>query len=139
MDRPEVQPPQSIEFRRLAGQSKEEITEFAKEKPWRLPVAPIPLGFHVIEDGASLHIGGRDWKVHFVVQNNGWSGAKERLNAPLLFNLRQDPLERTEEESGMYVQWIAHSPHGGTHTTRDWLGLALPSLQILQGKQIGNS
>lgn len=47
-----------------------------------------------------------DWKVHFVVQNNGWSGGKERLNAPLLFNLRQDPLERTDEESGMYVQWM---------------------------------
>lgn len=47
-----------------------------------------------------------DWKVHFVVQNEGWSGGKEELNAPLLFNLRQDPLERTNKESGMYVQWM---------------------------------
>jgi len=46
------------------------------------------------------------WKAHFVVQNNGWSGAKEELNAPLLFNLRQDPYERAEEESGMYLKWM---------------------------------
>lgn len=47
-----------------------------------------------------------DWKAHFTVQNGGWSGAKEELNAPLLFNLRQDPLERAAEESGMYINWM---------------------------------
>jgi len=47
-----------------------------------------------------------DWKAHFVVQNHGWSGPKEELNAPLLFNLRQDPFERAEEESGMYIRWM---------------------------------
>jgi arylsulfatase len=47
-----------------------------------------------------------DWKAHFVVQNNGWSGAKEELNAPLLFNLRRDPYERAAEESGMYLKWM---------------------------------
>ncbi|WP_425498140.1 arylsulfatase [Oceaniferula marina] len=47
-----------------------------------------------------------DWKAHFIVQNHGWSGAKEALTAPLLFNLRQDPLERAAEESGMYVEWM---------------------------------
>ena len=47
-----------------------------------------------------------NWKVHFVVQNGCWAGGKERLNAPLLFNLRQDPYERAAEESGMYVEWM---------------------------------
>ncbi|MFA0088698.1 arylsulfatase [Vibrio sp. 10N.261.51.F12] len=47
-----------------------------------------------------------DWKAHFVVQNEGWSGAKEELNAPLLFNLRRDPYERAAEESGMYIKWM---------------------------------
>lgn len=47
-----------------------------------------------------------NWKAHFVVQNHGWSGAKEELNAPLLFNLRQDPYERAAEESGMYLKWM---------------------------------
>ncbi|MGI9201234.1 MAG: arylsulfatase [Woeseiaceae bacterium] len=47
-----------------------------------------------------------DWKAHFIVQNNGWAGAKEELNAPLLFNLRRDPYERAAEESGMYLNWM---------------------------------
>ncbi|MGF1750436.1 arylsulfatase [Vibrio cionasavignyae] len=47
-----------------------------------------------------------DWKAHFVVQNHGWSGPKEELNAPLLFNLRRDPYERAAEESGMYINWM---------------------------------
>jgi arylsulfatase A-like enzyme len=47
-----------------------------------------------------------DWKAHFIVQNEGWAGAKEELNAPLLFNLRQDPLERAADESGMYIEWM---------------------------------
>lgn len=48
----------------------------------------------------------RDWKAHFIVQNEGWFGPKERLGAPLLFNLRRDPYERAAEESGMYVKWL---------------------------------
>ncbi|WP_144212506.1 arylsulfatase [Shewanella donghaensis] len=47
-----------------------------------------------------------DWKAHFIIQNHGWGGAKEELNAPLLFNLRRDPYERAAEESGMYVKWM---------------------------------
>ncbi len=47
-----------------------------------------------------------DWKAHFVVQNHGWSGPKEELNAPLLFNLRRDPYERAAKESGMYLKWM---------------------------------
>jgi arylsulfatase len=47
-----------------------------------------------------------DWKAHFAVQNNGWSGAVEDLNAPLLFNLRRDPYEKAADESGMYTKWM---------------------------------
>ncbi len=47
-----------------------------------------------------------DWKAHFVVQNYGWFGAKEKLGAPLLFNLRRDPYEKAAEESGMYIRWM---------------------------------
>lgn len=47
-----------------------------------------------------------DWKAHFMVQRHGWLGPKERLNAPLLFNLRQDPYEKADEESGMYIRWL---------------------------------
>ncbi len=47
-----------------------------------------------------------DWKAHFVVQNHGWGGVKERLNAPLLVNLRRDPYEKAMHESGMFIRWM---------------------------------
>jgi arylsulfatase len=47
-----------------------------------------------------------DWKAHFIVQNEGWFGAKEKLGAPLLFNLRRDPYERAAEESGNYIEFL---------------------------------
>lgn len=49
-----------------------------------------------------------DWKAHFVVQNHGWSGPKEELVAPLLYNLRRDPYEKAADESGMYVRWMGN-------------------------------
>ena len=55
-----------------------------------------------------------DWKVHFMIQTDGpltktapWFGAKEKLNAPLLFNLRRDPFEKTADESGYYYKWVS--------------------------------
>jgi len=49
-----------------------------------------------------------DWKAHFTIQNHGWAGAKEELNAPLLFNLRRDPYEKAAEESGLYTRWMGN-------------------------------
>ena len=46
------------------------------------------------------------WKAHFVVQNEGWFGAKEELNASLLFNLRRDPYEKAADESLTYMTWM---------------------------------
>lgn len=48
----------------------------------------------------------KDWKAHFVVQNHGWAGPKDELNAPLLINLRRDPYEKAPDESGMYTKWM---------------------------------
>ena len=47
-----------------------------------------------------------DWKAHFIVQNEGWFGPKEKLGAPLLFNLRRDPYEKAADESGNYVEFL---------------------------------
>jgi glyoxylase-like metal-dependent hydrolase (beta-lactamase superfamily II) len=58
-------PPEAIEFRRRAGQSPEGIEEYAREPAFRLRVMPIPLGYHVIEEGMTMRMGGRDWTVHF--------------------------------------------------------------------------
>ena len=49
-----------------------------------------------------------DWKVHFVMQPEGWGGPKVKLGAPLLLNLRRDPYEKAAEESRMYVNWLGH-------------------------------
>lgn len=49
-----------------------------------------------------------DWKAHFVVQNHGWAGPKDELNAPLLVNLRRDPYEKAADESGMYTRWMGN-------------------------------
>jgi arylsulfatase len=48
-----------------------------------------------------------DWKAHFVVQNEGWFGPKDKLGMPLLFNLRRDPFERAVEE-GNYQHFLEH-------------------------------
>ena len=47
-----------------------------------------------------------DWKAHFVVREHGWAGPKDELNAPLLFNLRRDPYERSELTSNTYYDWM---------------------------------
>ena len=47
-----------------------------------------------------------NWKAHFIVQNEGWFGPKEKLGAPLLFNLRQDPYEKAAEESMNYGEFL---------------------------------
>lgn len=41
-----------------------------------------------------------------MVQNHGWGGPSDELNAPLLFNLRRDPYEKAADESGMYTKWM---------------------------------
>ncbi|MEM6663407.1 MAG: MBL fold metallo-hydrolase [Pseudomonadota bacterium] len=65
LDQPEQQPQEAVDFRLRAGQPPDEVADYAKEAPWRMPVWPIPLGFKVINDGDTLQMGGRDWKVHF--------------------------------------------------------------------------
>jgi arylsulfatase A-like enzyme len=41
---------------------------------------------------AAVRIG--DWKYVFIDQPDGWPGVKNRLNMPLIHNLRRDPFER---------------------------------------------
>jgi arylsulfatase len=46
-----------------------------------------------------------DWKIHFGVMEEGWSGPREALNFPRLVNLRTDPYE-TSLDSGMYARFF---------------------------------
>ena len=54
-----------------------------------------------------------DWKVTFLKQNaegiEVWVEPFEVLRAPMLTNLRMDPLERAEKESiGYSLWWVEH-------------------------------
>ena len=44
--------------------------------------------------------------LNFIIQQQGWFGPKDKLGAPLLFNLRRDPYEKAAEESLMYGEWL---------------------------------
>ncbi len=49
-----------------------------------------------------------NWTAHFAIESQGWAGAKEELNAPLVFNLRRVPYETATEETGMYTRWMGN-------------------------------
>ncbi|MEM6943337.1 MAG: MBL fold metallo-hydrolase [Pseudomonadota bacterium] len=54
-----------IAFRRRAGVTGTALEAYASERPFNFAdcVAPIPLGFTALEEGASLEAGGRQWQV----------------------------------------------------------------------------
>ena len=54
-----------------------------------------------------------DYKYRFTDQPNGWLGATEKVDWPILTNLRLDPLERTGISNGKggslnYYDWFAY-------------------------------
>jgi arylsulfatase len=62
---------------------------------------------YYFDDNANFNaIRWNDWKIHFAVANEGWSGPREALNFPRLVNLRTDPYE-TSLDSGMYARFFA--------------------------------
>lgn len=67
LDHNDTPPPEQITFRRRAGMPEDMLAAFMQEKPFNFSqcTAPIPLGYRVIEDGATMRIGGRDWQVRF--------------------------------------------------------------------------
>jgi arylsulfatase A-like enzyme len=58
------------------------------------------------DDNANFNaIRWNDWKIHFALQMEGWSGPRESLNFPRIVNLRTDPYE-TSLDSGMYARFF---------------------------------
>lgn len=47
-----------------------------------------------------------DWKIHFALQMEGWTGPREPLNFPRMVHLRSDPYE-TSLDSGLYTRFFA--------------------------------
>ena len=66
--------------------------------------------FHYLNDGG-MPVGFRvgDWKIVYKEQRshgvNVWIDPWTTLRAPKLFNLRMDPFERMDHESGQYAKW----------------------------------
>ena len=40
-----------------------------------------------------------DWKYVFIDQPDGWPSAKNKLNMPIIYNLRRDPFERYADKN----------------------------------------
>ena len=61
-DRPSAQ---SMQFYSRAGMAREMLTKRANERPFNFAdvVAPMPLGFTRVEEGETLTLGGRRWRV----------------------------------------------------------------------------
>ncbi len=65
--------------------------------------------FYWTDDGALAGVRYNDWKLVFLEQRahgmNVWQDPLVPLRFPKLFNLRRDPFERADRESGSYERW----------------------------------
>jgi len=66
--------------------------------------------FYFTDDGSLSALRYNDWKVLFSIQNahgfDVWVMPFTTLRLPKLFNVRQDPFERADEEAMGYDQWM---------------------------------
>ena len=66
--------------------------------------------FYWTDDGNLAGLRYDQWKTVFMEQRaeglNVWSEPLQQLRLPRLFNLRSDPFERAQHESGDYVRWF---------------------------------
>lgn len=61
---------------------------------------------YYFDDNANLNaLRWNDWKVHFAVNWEGWSGPRETFNFPRVIHLRSDPYEESLE-SGLYARFF---------------------------------
>lgn len=65
LDRHDLPTEQHLTFRRRAGMPEDMVSAYAAEKPFNFAdcVAPIPLGFHAIDEGDEIAAAGRRWTV----------------------------------------------------------------------------
>ncbi len=66
--------------------------------------------FYMSDDGDVLAIRGGDWKMVLMEQRAKqmmcWAEPFVKLRVPKIFNLRQDPFERADENSNTYWDWM---------------------------------
>jgi arylsulfatase len=62
--------------------------------------------FYFSDNGSLLALRAGPWKLSFhTIKGNLFDGMVETTNLPWVTNLRMDPWERYQEESGMYLRW----------------------------------
>ncbi len=62
--------------------------------------------FYFTDNGELMAVRYSHWKLAFkTIQGNLFTGHVAETNLPLVTNLRQDPWERYQVESGMYLKW----------------------------------
>ena len=62
---------------------------------------------YYFDDNANFNaIRWNDWKIHFAVSWDGWSGPREAFNFPRMTHLRSDPYEESLD-SGLYTRFFA--------------------------------
>jgi arylsulfatase A-like enzyme len=70
------------------------------------PKGPRREFFYFTDNGDLTALRYDDWKISFsTIKGNLFTGTKETMNLPLVTNLRMDPWERYQTESGSYDQW----------------------------------
>ena len=67
LDEQPLPTPESMAFYREAGLSAEMLAQKAAERPFNFSdiVSPMPVGFDRLTEGATIHMAGRDWTIHF--------------------------------------------------------------------------
>jgi arylsulfatase len=64
------------------------------------------------DDGDLMALRYEQWKMHFLEQRakgfKVWSEPQVKLRVPLIFNVRSDPFEKSEDESVYYPDWLFH-------------------------------
>jgi arylsulfatase A-like enzyme len=72
--------------------------------------SPREFFFYISDDGDILAIRMRDWKVVLMEQRAKrmlcWAEPFVRLRVPKIFHLRRDPIERADENSNDYWNWM---------------------------------
>ena len=65
LDEQETLPDRTLAFYRRAGMSDEQLTKRQAERPFNFAdcVYPLPLGFTRLQEGGTLHMGGRTWDI----------------------------------------------------------------------------
>ena len=80
--------------------------------------------FYWTDDGNLAGLRYDQWKAVFMEQKaegfDVWQQPMVQLRLPMLFNLRSDPFERAQHESGDYVRWFVEHALWSYRRRRSW-------------------